>query len=339
MNIIASRSHLNNFDFIRITAALMVLFQHQFDLMRQTVYPIFPVGYGELGVCIFFAVSGFLVTQSWTGDPHILRFMARRFLRIWPGLAVVTCLAALIIGPLITTASWQDYIHSSVTLNFFRTLQLNIQYFLPGVFATNLYPNAVNGSLWTIPLEVKWYGILLIGGILGLLKFKWIIFTIMILLATYQFGIYHAETNPEPNYSRQFGLYFIYGACMHLFRDLWQNKSIYGLIIIGILSIIFWVAGHQAIALWLVLPFLVIVFGTLSTPVFNRFGQFGDLSYGVYIYAFPVQQLIIWISQGKFSLPVCLVLTLTCTLLLAFISWHYIEKPALKFKPKTPRDI
>lgn len=334
----AVRCHLNNFDFVRITAALLVLFHHQFDLMSQKAYQIFPVGYGEIGVYIFFTVSGFLVTQSWNNDPHVLRFMARRFLRIWPGLAAVTCLAALLIGPIITAVSLSDYFHSKLTVHFFRTLQLDIQYFLPGVFATNPYPNAVNGSLWTIPLEVKWYGILLIGGCLRLLKFKWIIFIFMVSLAVYQFGIYHSETNQIPNYNRQFGLFFVYGSCLCLFKNLWQKRLVHGLIVIGLLGSGFWIANHHIMAVWIVLPFLVIAFGTLCLPVFNRFGRFGDLSYGVYIYAFPVQQLIIWMNQGKLSLLVCLIFTIVCTLTLAFISWHCIEKPALKFKPKTPAE-
>jgi len=331
---ISVNKHQNNFDFIRIVAALMVLFTHQFDLMRQPAPILFPIGFGELGVCIFFTVSGFLVAQSWCSDPHILRFIARRFLRIWPGLTVVTALAALVMGPLITSVSLHDYFHSGQTFNFFRSLLLEIQYVLPGVFATNPYPNAVNGSLWTIPLEIKWYEILLIGGVLRLLKFKWIIFTIMVLVAVYQFGIYHAETNPEPHYTRQFGLYFIYGTCMHLFlAQLTARRFLVGLVIIGA-AILIYIAGHPIIALWLALPYLVIAFGTLQTPVISRFGRFGDLSYGIYIYAFPVQQLGIWLNQGRYPLVICLLFSLVVTVLCAYVSWHCVEKQAMKLKPR-----
>lgn len=327
-------THLNNFDFMRLTAALMVLVQHQFDLMHQTVSSPFPIGYGELGVAIFFTISGFLVVQSWIADPHIIRFMEKRFLRIWPGLLVATCLAALVLGPTITTLGWQEYFSSELTLRYFRNLRLDIQYLLPGVFAANPYPNAVNGSLWTIPLEVKWYGLLLIGGVLRLFKYRWIILSLTILVAVYQFGIYHAETNPEPNYTRQFGLYFLYGICMYLLMNFWEQNFIKGVIITSIISGLFLMAGHSAIALWTLLPFVVISLGSKSVPVINRFGRFGDLSYGIYIYAFPMQQLMIWINRGRYSLTVCLIGTIVSTLLFAFVSWHLVEKQALKLKPK-----
>lgn len=330
-----SASHQNNFDFIRIVAALLVLFKHQFDLMRIAAPPFSTTGLGGLGVCIFFTVSGYLVTQSYTSDPQIFRFIARRFLRIWPGLAVVTILAALVMGTMISTLTLHDYFHSDQFSNFFETLRLHIQYELPGVFTTNPLTAAVNGSLWTVPLEIKWYFILLIGGVLRLLKFKWIIFIIMLLLAVYQFGVYHAETNPEPNYSREYGLYFIYGTCMHLFRDQWKQHQIGGTILVALLSGLFYFMGHEAIALWVALPWLLILFGSMQTPVIRRFGRFGDISYGIYIYAFPVQQLGLWLNQGKYPLPVCMVFSVICTVACAFISWHCVEKQAMKFKPKT----
>ena len=330
-----SHTQPNNFDFLRIVAACLVIFAHQFALMAQDAPVFFPVRYGELGVCIFFTISGYLVTKSWTNDPHIFRFAARRFLRIWPALLVVTSLAALVLGPIMTDLSLSSYFHSKETWTYFNALLLKIQFLLPGVFLTNPYPIAVDGALWSIPLEVKWYFILLIGGALRMLNFKWLILAIMAALAAYHFGIYHAETNPEQNYSHSYGLYFIYGVCLQLFSDSWQERKLYGFVIVSICAYAIHAAGHSLIALWVALPYYVIAFGSLSTPVTRRFGRYGDLSYGIYIYAFPVQQLIIALNQGKYSLPVCLLLSLCCAVALAYCSWHLVEKPALRFKPKT----
>jgi peptidoglycan/LPS O-acetylase OafA/YrhL len=329
-----THSQHNNFDFLRILAAIMVLFAHQFALMRQDAPVFFPVGFGELGVAIFFSISGFLVVKSWINDPHIFRFIARRFLRIWPALIVVTCLAALILGPLVTKLTWSEYFHARETWSYFTTLRLNIQFQLPGVFLTNPYPAAVDGSLWSIPLEVKWYWILLIGGVLRVLKYKWLILAIFVALGVYQFGIYHAETNPEPNYSREYGLYFTYGVCLYLFHSYWIQKKMLGFVGVVVATCALVADHHPTIALLCALPYCVIMFGTLSTPVINRFGRFGDLSYGIYIYAFPVQQTIIWLNHGQYSLPVCMALSLTCTVFFAFISWYVIEKPAMRCKPK-----
>lgn len=328
-----SENHHNNFDSLRILAAAMVLFSHQFALLGQPEPAILPAtSLGGTGVCIFFSISGYLVAKSWLRDPDIFRFILRRFLRIWPALFVATCGAALVIGPLVSTLTIDEYIHSEQTLRFFRTLYLKIEYALPGVFATNPFPNAVNGSLWTIPLEVKWYAVLLIAGVLRVLRYKWIVLAILFLLAIYHFGIDHAE----PNFLREFGLYFIYGVCMHLFHNAWNDKKIVGAVVIGTLAFVIGFTGYPMIALLLALPCLVIVFGTTSTPVIRRFGRFGDISYGMYIYAFPVQQFIIWlseVSEDRFSFLTYLSLSFATTVLLAFASWHLIEKPVIQMKP------
>ena len=326
----------NNFDFLRLTAAMLVLYSHQFALLGQSETGIVPtVSWGSLGVYIFFTISGYLVTQSWTRAPNACEFITRRFLRIWPGLFAMTCLLALVIGPLVSTLSYWDYFQSAQTYDFFSILKLNIQYYLPGVFSTNTYPNAVNGSLWTIPIEINFYAMLLIAGIVRLLNFKWAILTGLIAIAIYHFGVCQAGTNASHNYFIEFGLYFIYGVVMQLFRPIWAHQTAKGYIAVGAMAIIFCFTGHAIIGLWIALPYLVIAFGAASTPVVRRFGRFGDISYGVYIYAFPMQQLIIHFSAGRLTLPVCLLLSMTATAVCAFASWHWVEKPAMQFKPKS----
>ena len=330
----STQSQHNNFDFLRILAASLVLFSHQFDLLKLPSPAVLPVGFGELGVCIFFSISGYLVTQSWTNDPHIFRFMARRFLRIWPGLIVATCLAALIMGPAVSIFSFSAYFKNTQVFIYFQTLLLKIQFFLPGVFTDNPYPNAVNGSLWTIPLEVKCYAILLVAGALSLLNSKWLIFATFLVLACIHFRIFHTETHPGMNYLRNFGLYFLYGTCMHLFQHYWKSKKTVGLIIVCLLTYLATSLSQPLVALLIAVPYGVVVFGSTSTPFFNRFGRFGDLSYGIYIYAFPVQQCVIWLIHGRYSLWVHLALSFTATISLSFFSWHWVEKPAMKLKPK-----
>jgi peptidoglycan/LPS O-acetylase OafA/YrhL len=158
-NEVMLQSRSNNFDFVRLLAAGIVLCGHQFAVcLRPEPLSFGLITLGTLGVLIFFSISGYLVAQSWDRDPHVLRFTIKRFLRIWPGLAVVTFVAAFIVGPAVTSLSLRDYFSSSITWDYFSQFYLNIEYALPGVFERNPI-SAVNSSLWTIPIEVSWYGI------------------------------------------------------------------------------------------------------------------------------------------------------------------------------------
>ncbi|OPX54002.1 acyltransferase family protein, partial [Oceanospirillum multiglobuliferum] len=128
-------AHKNNFDFVRLTAALMVLFAHQFALLGR-LSPAFGARLdpGALAVYTFFIVSDFLVAQSWTADPHAWRFVARRVLRIWPALIVATVVCALVLGPLVSTLPMADYFRSRQTYAYFSWLRVIPTYDLPGVF-------------------------------------------------------------------------------------------------------------------------------------------------------------------------------------------------------------
>ncbi|MDR2325127.1 MAG: acyltransferase [Acidovorax sp.] len=333
MNAPPSLQHNNNFDFLRTVAATLVLFSHQFSLLGLPDPRILPrISLGHLAVCIFFVISGFLVTQSWERDPNALRFAKRRILRVWPGLIAVTVLSALVLGPLVTSLPAYDYFRADGTLAYFKTLLLNIKYKLPGVFTENPYPNAVNGSLWTIPLEVRWYIVILIAGVIGALKIRVLALIALMTLAVYYLGIYGAETNPNPKYFQELGLFMLYGACLHLYREKWARRPLVFLLVIACAALTAVALGHPFVGLWLALPYMVIAFGTASTPVLRRFGRFGDLSYGIYIYAFPVQQTIIW-WLGPQPFAVLLSVSIVIVVAMAYASWHLIESPALRLKP------
>ena len=102
--------HHNNLTALRWFAACLVLYGHAHALLGlPEVLFLDIVPMGLLGVYIFFAISGYLVAQSWTRDPHVLRFLARRSLRIFPGLVVCTLLSVLVLGPLLTTLDANTY--------------------------------------------------------------------------------------------------------------------------------------------------------------------------------------------------------------------------------------
>ena len=165
--------HANNFDAVRLAAALLVLCSHQFFLLGKAQPS--PTGntLGELAVMVFFVISGYLVAQSWYRDPHVVRFILRRFLRLWPALAVATMFIALV-SACITTVPMRDYFGNALWHFITHNLQLRIDYTLPGVFGntSSKAMSSVNGSWWTIPLEMKCYLYLAILGLIGLRR-RW----------------------------------------------------------------------------------------------------------------------------------------------------------------------
>ncbi|RKP54694.1 acyltransferase [Pararobbsia silviterrae] len=317
----------------------MVLVSHQYVLMGRTEYGIGGrLSFGSLAVCIFFVISGYLITQSWIRDPHLFRFLVRRWLRIWPALAVVTCIAACVVGPYVSTLGFKDYYSSPQFQGFFKSLRLTtVAFELPGVFENNPFPRAVNGSLWTIPLEVRWYLVLAVAGVCGVLRRRWLALAAFLSLAAYHFGIYRAETNPVHHWSNQYGLFFLSGALLQLFRDVWSERRM----AVGALCILFGgigaLAGHSMLAMLIGLPGPIIFIGESSTPVLRSFGRGGDISYGAYIYAFLVQQTLVWKLgvQGPFAWH--LLASLLVTGLCAWLSWHLVEKRALALKSVRPR--
>jgi len=329
----------NNFDFLRIAAAIMVLVSHQYALMgRPEIGLNGRFSLGGIGVCIFFIVSGYLVTQSWLRDPNLLRFFVKRFLRIWPGLFVVTCVAALFVGPMVSGLDVGGYFSDPEWQKYFRNLRLfSINYNLPDVFTYNPFPRAVNGSLWTIPIEVHWYLVLAIAGLMGALRWRWIALCGVVGLAIYHFGIYQGDANPVRNWSREYGLFFLSGALLQLFRDWWADRQV--LLMIGSLvaGTVLFMIGWHVLGVLVAMPCLIIFTGEASTPFLRQFGRFGDISYGVYIYAFVVQQTLVWKFGASGSFVLHLLATTVVTLICAWLSWHLIEKRALSFKPSRKR--
>ncbi|WP_226858228.1 acyltransferase family protein [Diaphorobacter aerolatus] len=192
----------NNFDALRLVAALLVIWSHQFSVMGRPV-PLILNGNepGAVGVVLFFAISGYLVTGSWLADPHVLRFTRRRVLRIWPGLCVAVLGCALILGPLATTLPLAQYLRSPVTWDYFSNLWLQTKYVLPGVFETNPLPNGVNGPIWTIPLEVTCYLGLAVLGVFQVTRTRWFAPFAFLLLAAF----FHWRYSPAPDSHRPNG--------------------------------------------------------------------------------------------------------------------------------------
>jgi len=327
---------LNNFDALRLLAAFSVLISHQYALSGLSEPVVFgSTSLGHFGVLIFFSISGFLVSKSWRQDPHLGRFLAKRFLRIWPGLAMFTVLAACVVGPMVSTLPWRDYFSHAEFYEFFKTLKLfTIRQFLPGVFESNVWPGAVNGSLWTIPIEVRCYLTLALIGVVGLMRAPH-----AIALGAGALAIYHFLVAPNPaNHQFHFGLYFFVGVCCELFKTHWQDRVVPSTAVICALAGALFLLDARPLVPLLLVTYLSIVIGSRSTPLLRRAGRFGDISYGVYVYAFGVQQTVMWLLGKDFPFLAGLLMTAVITAVCALLSWHLVESPALRLKPRLGTD-
>jgi peptidoglycan/LPS O-acetylase OafA/YrhL len=324
----------NNFDFVRLVAAFLVLYSHQFALMKMPEPNFYGhYSFGGVGVLIFFSISGYLVAQSWFADPNVVRFAIKRVLRIWPALVVVVVLTAYVLGAFVTRLPLWEYLSHRATLDYLLNIILTPVYVLPGVFEENPYARGVNGSLWTIPIEVRCYAVLGFLGFLGLLRHR-----LMLLIFCGAYIVWYGfngapDFSGNIKYGRDFSAYFLAGAALYCLRNVWADRRLLFSMVFFLIGCGFWFLGFKYAAVLIALPVLVIAFGLSSTPFFRRFARWGDVSYGVYLYAFPVQQTVIYIFFPHIGFYGAMFMAVLLTTVLAFASWHWIEKRALQLKP------
>ena len=329
------RSHHNNFDAIRIAAAFAVLYSHQFALTGRPEPSFFGLhSWGGIAVIVFFVVSGFLVTGSWYNDPNVLRFSARRILRLWPALTAVVVLTAYGLGAWVTTLPLGDYWTHEATRDYLNILRMQIYYVLPGVFEGNPYARDVNGSLWTIPLEVRCYVVLAIAGLLQLMRWRIVWLGCIALYMAWFITKSSADVTGHVHYGRELSAFFLAGSALFVLRQYWERRPLAWLLGLGAAAALLWAAGWRFTATLVFIPLLVLYAGTRSTPVIRRFGRFGDPSYGAYLIAFPVQQTVIHFLYPQLGLAATLLMAAGITFALAYASWHAIEQPALRLKPR-----
>lgn len=335
-------SHANNFDCIRILAALAVLVSHQYALTGLPEPAVLGVhSLGGFGVLVFFSLSGYLVARSWSADPSLWRFAARRLLRIWPALAVAILLSTFVLGPAVSELPWRDYLRHPQLRAYLGNLLFQSVGTLPLRFDGNALPHPVNGSLWTIPIELQCYALLATLGVAGLLRNRWWLIGLTLLLMAPYF-VLEVRGNDlvdrlgwtlEQRFAFEFGLFFAAGAILSGLR-IDGRRGLAVLAACWVAAPVALLAGRPGLALWLVLPATVVILGARSTPLVRSVGRYGDLSYGLYIYAFPVQQTLIWIFGRQLPWGVLLAMTIVTTAAFAFASWHLVEKRALQFKPR-----
>ncbi len=324
----------NNFDVLRLVAAGSVIFSHAFLLGEgtQDPEPLMRVTGGQTvlgvaGVFVFFTISGFLVTQSFELTRYPLHFLAKRALRIYPGLLVCLLLSAFALGPAVTSLPLADYFRASetylyVTSNFTMVMPTHT---LPGVTFSGYGAGfVIDGPLWTLPCEVMMY---LMVFALGLLR--WLQFPVMaMLIVAGMAGIWFDTTSSEYVIGSALWLLPFFAAGMALYRL--RDKGIFRPLgaLIAVAGLVVSVPLHGFILCFPIFGSYLIIYFALSRrlPIIKA-ARFGDLSYGLYIYGWPVEQCVTYYGHGAATWWGVFLIAAPATAAIAFLSWHLVERP------------
>lgn len=340
-------SRNNNFDILRFLAASAVIASHNFALFGLNEPLIYNYStFGGIGVNIFFIISGFLITKSWKEKPQIGIFLKKRILRIFPALSISIFFSSFVIGPLVTTLKFQEFV-KQIGKEYFTnvgswdfTETVLIHFNLPGVFLENPIPNSINGALWTLPIEFALYVVICITGFSGLINKRQffsaitISFIIINWLAVFDVGFQNYEMiRSILIFGIRLPIYFFIGSIMYLYSEK-VLLDIKIAIFAFILFVSFLNSPYVTFIAYFTIPYIVIYFAFKGPMILRNFGKYGDFSYGMYIYAWPIQQTLVYILADKISFTEFFIAVFIITLLFAFISWHLIEKSALNLKNK-----
>ena len=333
------RGRDNNFTLARFVAASLVIFTHAFGVTghggSEPFRQAFGVSAGTWAVDVFFVMSGFLVTKSYDSRKALLPFAYARFMRIYPAMWVCVEVCVLLVGPMFTTLPWGDYARHVDTWKFVvanaTLLPFGAITGLPAVFEG--HPVAgVNISLWTLPYELRMYVATALLGLTGLLGRRWVVAAVFAACASAHFGLFGQLGASWEAYAR-LSYYFSAGAAAYAWRD---HVPLAHAVALGLfaalgLSLAVPSVAVREVALTVATPYLVLWFCLVPGGPIRRFNRLGDYSYGVYVYAFPVQQALVHFFPS-WGVLLNATLSMFGTLALAVPSWHFVEKPALDCK-------
>jgi peptidoglycan/LPS O-acetylase OafA/YrhL len=335
----------NNFNLIRFLAASMVLVSHSFGFVSGKMFNdpldlLIGVGMGDLAVNIFFITSGFLVTGSLFNHSSVRNFIWARVFRIYPAL-VVAVLFTVILGMFFSSLTLLEYFgHSDVWLYLARNMTVlwpGLPLRIADVFQGNPMSGLVNGSLWTLPWELAMYMSLATGGLLMVIGMSQRILKIVFLsagiLATIYFNYLYIQGKANPfviEYTAaRLTSFFFMGSGFYILKDkIILSRGWFLLMITAIMVAVLWNRTAGLIVINIVLAYVIFYLAYIPSGVISLYNQLGDYSYGVYIYAFPIQQSLVAlfpnITVGGLFLS-----SFVITLFVAVMSWRFIEKKVM----------
>jgi peptidoglycan/LPS O-acetylase OafA/YrhL len=328
----------NNLNLLRVLAALAVIWAHAFGMTgraeEEPFEAYFRVGIGDLGVDVFFFLSGLLIAKSFCGRP-LLEFAWARVMRIFPALWASSVFLVLVVGiafsPLGPFEFWsQGSTWDYVVRNSLMFPGIGAQQHLPDAFDS--VKTMFNLPLWTLPHELQMYALLAVVGLAGGLRTPWVALGLVLaglagvasakLLGVDLIGLARSR----------FIVFFFCGALCYVARD---RIELNGWVALGlmvaaaIVPLLTDASPVKQAALLVTIPYIALWAAHVPTGWIRKWNVLGDYSYGLYIYAFPVQVALVLVYGVREPL-LNFAWTLAVTVPFAVLSWHALERRALK---------
>ena len=363
MPAVSSTARHNHFNFLRLFLASLVLLAHAPELVdgdrrREPLTRVFgTLSCGELAVAGFFLLSGFLIVQSWQRRPRLVNFLASRVLRIYPGFVAASLVSVCIVGAL-GAAGARPYLARIDLPRLLQGVALLQPPSTPPTFAGTPYA-AVNANLWTIPYEFACYLCVAGLGICGLIRRRraflaftlgvaawWLLPLIALPLITFTYN--HLGVAATQNlcaalrFDRENAVFahlllvFCAGGCFALFRDRIRLSPVWaGVALLAVVPCMFSMVGSQLALVTLgAYAFFTFAFAR-GLPGLSVFKGSTDISYGVYLYGWPVQKLLLW-HWPALSPWTLFLLSAVGSALAGWVSWQLVEHPCLRLKGRLP---
>jgi peptidoglycan/LPS O-acetylase OafA/YrhL len=346
-----NRNH--QFDLLRILFATLVLLSHAPELTdgnasRELFHRLTgaPMTFGAVGVDGFFLLSGYLIVQSWLGDPDLLNYLRKRVLRIVPGYLVAVALSTLAVGLL---APGVPNFFSGLGIHLFNSVALLSSPMTPPVLPGLPYAT-VNGAMYTIGYEFRCYLLVALLGLCGLLRRPVVMaITTTLLLSSLlypaPFERIHWPRHVEalvghPPVAFRLTAVYLVGCCFYLFRHRIVFRRLFAMAAaVVIAACVAFAPSRTELAMVLGGGYLMFYLGQMHLPWLSGMSRLPDISYGIYLYGWPVESLWIWFFRGSPWITF-FVSTIIC-FVLGWLSWHFIERPALTLKrrPTAPLPV
>jgi peptidoglycan/LPS O-acetylase OafA/YrhL len=333
----------NNFDALRLLAAWLVLFSHCYPIVGATRQDPFASAFGidtlgGIGLTIFFTLSGYLVTSSFQRAQSLGDFLWRRIRRIYPALVACVLICAFLLGPLVTALSRDQYFSHALFSQYLWTLTAwDIRFALPGVFESLPVRSTVNGSLWSLPYEIACYlGVIAVGVLPGPHKWK----ACAVTAALLTLFVLRPTSPPFPALDQYAGTNFYTNKLTLQFAiGVWAAVSVRsrrfdsvaaGVAFVALLISLAMPHSAARIALFTIaLPIVALATGLHASRLPKWPPHLGDWSYGLFLWGFPVQQLIMHSGYASaLGFPGFIFVSTFISLAMAASSWFIVERRA-----------
>jgi len=328
----------DNFLLLRFLAAALVIYGHGYaiaahepgalDLFTRMGWKSYS---GAIGVDLFFVISGFLVTGSFLRRRNVLAFAWARVLRVLPAYACCMLLSAFALGAVYTQLPLADYLHHPDTRGYVlknMTFGVDLRWQLPGVFADNPRRDTINGSIWTLPAEVRMYAWVALLGLSGILSRRAVATVAIVGLCLLGWlAPTWVPMVPIASFLRLGGM-FALGALCYVHRE---RIPAHGALVCGFAAACWLLRDSALYPLAFALAETAFVFWFAYRLRWHGFNRFADCSYGMYLWGFPIQQVVAHHVPTATPLVNAAIGTLLA-IGVGLLSWHLVEKPVLSAK-------